>query len=628
MLIGVVSRLLCSEPEDDFAKARWRRLVDDWDRLAYNRIAKDGLSYRERDGFLREPITQIAIHEQLLRMNRAVEDMRRRLTEHQGDLVRYRMDLPAGVLDELRHLGEKLGVLDEQFHEHEQDRRNLEALAGIGQVVNSSLDLKTVLNEVMDTLIQLTGAERAFLMLREGRSGKMETRVARNWERVSLDTGELQISDTIIHQVLQGGDAVLTTNALTDPRFGAQESIVAYNLRSILCVPLKVKGKLIGVIYADNRVREGLFTEKARTLVSGFANQAAVALENARLFDSVRRTLDEVTELKNLMEDVFASIASGVITADIGDMITLCNQAAGSILATSKESLLGTSLRALLKPLSPDLLEKLSDVEFMDKRYIGLEIHPKIEARGEVDLSLNISPLKMADETTRGVAIVVDDLTEKRRLEAQRRLFERMVSPAVIEQLDPDSLQLGGHRAEITCFFADIRGFTSFSETTDPETLVGVLNRYLAAAADAILQEEGTIDKFLGDAVVAWFNAPIPQRDHAMRAARAALQLKTAISDLHTKLPSQFQLSFGVGIHSGEALLGLVGTQQRLEYTAIGDSVNTAKRLQENALPGQILISRAAAEPIKIALQLKEMPPVMAEGKEQPIEVYELVGLG
>ncbi len=577
---------------------------------------------------MKEPNTQVAIHDHLLRLNRSVENLRRRLTEHQGDLARYRVDLPIGILDDLRNLGEKLEALDGQFQEHDQDRRNLEALAGIGQVVNSSLDLNTVLNEVMDTLIQLTGAERAFLMLREDRSGKMETRVARNWERVSLDTGELQISDTIIDQVLQVGDAILTTNALTDPRFGAQESIVAYNLRSILCVPLKVKGKLIGVIYADNRVREGLFTEKARNLVSGFANQAAVALENARLFDSVRRTLDEVTELKNLMEDVFASIASGVITADIGDMITLCNQAAGSILATSKESLLGTSLRDLLKQLSPDLLEKLSDVELMDQRYIGLEIHPKIEARGEVDLTLNISPLKMADKTTRGVAIVVDDLTEKHNLEAQRRLFERMVSPAVIEQLDPDSLQLGGHRAQITCFFADIRGFTSFSETTDPETLVGVLNRYLAAAADAILQEEGTIDKFIGDAVVAWFNAPIPQRDHALRAARAALELKTAIQDLHTKLPAQFRLSFGVGIHSGEALLGLVGTQQRLEYTAIGDSVNTAKRLQENALPGQILISRVAAEPIKIALQLKEMPPVMAEGKEQPIEVYELLGLG
>ena len=109
-----------------------------------------------------------------------------------------------------------------------------------------------------------------------------------------------EVSRTLIDRVLEEGEAVLTTNASEDPRFGAQESVVAYNLRSVLAVPLKVKGNLTGVIYADNKVRAGLFTEGDRTLLSGFANQAAVALENARLFGAVQTTLDEVTELKTL----------------------------------------------------------------------------------------------------------------------------------------------------------------------------------------------------------------------------------------------------------------------------------------------------------------------------------------
>lgn len=574
-----------------------------------------------------ETTKSLSIEEHLSRLSRLAEELRGRLETFRETLKRARLDIPSGVLEGLRKLSGMLSDLQTSVEENEQDRRNLQALAEIGQVVNSSLDLKTVLNEVMDTIIRLTGAERAFLMLHDEQSGEMETRVARNWERVSLDTDELEISDTIIQQVVSRIEPVLTTNASTDPRFGQQESIVAFNLRSILCVPLKVKGKLTGVIYADNRVREGLFTEKDRTLLSDFSNQAAAALENARLFDSVHRTLNEVTELKNMMEDVFASIASGVLTADSGDIITLCNQAAESILAEKKGSLLGTSLRGLLAPLSSDLPKRISEVQQTDKRYIGLEIHPTLEGRGEVDLSMSISPLKTADQTTRGVAIVLDDLTEKHRLEAQRRLFERMVSPAVIKQLDPDSLQLGGQRTEITTLFADIQGFTTFSETMDPETLVAVLNRFLAAAAEAILSEEGTIDKFLGDAVMAWYNAPIPQADHTIRAVRSALALREAVKALYKELPPKFRLSFGVGIHFGEALLGLVGTQQRLEYTAIGDSVNTARRLQENAAEDQILISKVVAERVKDRIQIGQVPAIHAEGKEHPIDVYEVLGL-
>jgi class 3 adenylate cyclase len=188
-------------------------------------------------------------------------------------------------------------------------------------------------------------------------------------------------------------------------------------------------------------------------------------------------------------------------------------------------------------------------------------------------------------------------------------------------------LQLGGHRQEITTLFADIRGFTAFSETIDPEALVGVLNRFLAAAAEAILSEEGTIDKFIGDAVMAWFNAPIPQPDHTMRAVRAALSMREAVEELHESLEEKFRLNFGVGIHFGEALLGLVGTQKRLEYTAIGDSVNTARRLQENAASGQILISQVAAKRVNDAVMFADVDPVKGKGKEKPVEVYEVVGL-
>jgi PAS domain S-box-containing protein len=554
------------------------------------------------------------------------EEIRAQLAAYRSTIGGAASGFPPGALEGLRQMSGTLLAIRSYLEEVEQERRNLRALAEIGQVVNSSLDLSTVLHEVMDTIIRLTGAQRGFLMLRKD-GGELETVVARNWERASLSPGEQEISRTIVQRVVSLGEAVLTTNAQADPRFDQQASVVAYNLRSILCIPLKVKGDLTGVIYADNRVREGLFSERERSLLSAFANQAAVALENARLFASVRRTLDEVTELKNLMENVFDSIGSGVITADVGDLITLVNKAIESILAIPHEELLGASLRALLPRLSPDFPARVEEVKHEDRRHIGLEAHTDLPGRGEVDLSLNITPLKDAGQVTRGVAIVVDDLTEKRRLEAQRRLFERMVAPAVIDQLDPDSLQLGGNRAEITTLFADLRGFTSFGEAHNPETLVAVLNRYLSLAAEAILHEEGTIDKFLGDAVMAWFNAPVPQSDHALRAVRAALAIRDAVPILHAGLDPSFRLSYGVGIHCGEAILGLVGTSRHLNYTAIGDSVNTAKRLQENAKPGQILISRATADRLGNAVRMHPVPAMTLEGKERPVEVLEVVKL-
>jgi adenylate cyclase len=554
------------------------------------------------------------------------EDIRSQLASYRASLGKGAPGFPSGPLEALRQFSGTLLTLRTTVESIDQERRNLQALAEIGQVVNSSLDLPVVLNEVIDTIIRLTGAERAFLMLRD-ESGSLDFVVARNWERTSLSAGDQEVSRTLVERVARSGEAVLTTNAQADPRFGGHESIVAYNLRSILAVPLKVKGELTGIIYAENRAREGLFSERERNLLSAFANQAAVALENARLFASVRQTLEEVTELKTLMEDVFTSIDNGVLTSDIRDQVTLCNRAAEAILGRPQNVLLGSSLQDLLPPLSSELLGLVADVKQAERRVVGLEIHSVLDERGPMDLSLNLTPLKSADQPTRGVTLVLDDLTEKRRLEGQRRLFERMVSPAVIRQLDPDRLKLGGSLAEITTLFADIRGFTAVSETTDPETLVGILNRYLAAAAEAVLQEEGTIDKFLGDAIMAWFNAPIAQPDHRLRAVRAALAIRDAAQELHSDLPAGFHLEFGIGLHAGPALLGLVGTERRLEYTAIGDSVNTARRLQEHAAEGQILISRETAQPVAEFLVLEEAPAVQAEGKQEPVEVYLVRGL-
>jgi len=534
-------------------------------------------------------------------------------------------DLEA-IFDDLALLTSSLSQLSTQVAKQKEERDNHLELANISQVVNSSLQLDDVLRIVMDTIIRLTGAERGFLMLNNNQ-GELSIHIARNWEQESLDASDSALSRTIVNRVLAEGQPILTTNAQQDPRFDDQESIISLNLRSILCVPLLLKESIIGVIYADNRLREGLFTETEKNLLAAFANQAAVAIENARLFESVRQTLSEVTELKNLMDDVFASIISGVVTTDLEQTITLTNSVAEDILGDTRANLQGKKVSQIPLFDQINISQYLNKVRQFNHQIKGLKFDLQTPQRDSLNLRFNLSPLKDAKGTIFGTAIVMEDVTETRRLEAQRRLFERMVSPVVIDQLNPDDLDLGGIRTYITTLFADIRGYTSLSERCDPETLVSVLNRYLGAATEAILLEEGTIDKFMGDAVMAFFNAPIPQPDHTLRAVRAALQMRSAINAIQGDLPPEFRLELGIGIHSGEAVLGLVGTQKRLEYTAIGDSVNIAKRLQENAAPGQILISAQSCGEINDAILAQPINPLNVKGKKQSIQVYELTGL-
>ena len=560
-----------------------------------------------------------------LRIQLAV--LARQATELRDQLQKVKSrDLPPNAAQNLGTLSETLIQIGERLETFEAERKNLKALAQVGSVVNSSLELDEVLRIVMDNIVHLSGAERGFLMLRD-ESGEMVTQVARHWSQESIKSSEAATSRTVVQRVIESGEAIVTTNAQEDQRFSDKASVVALNLRSILCVPLKVKNDLIGVIYTDNRIRTGIFSEEARELLIAFSNQAAVAIENARLFTSLRQTLEEVTGLKNLMDNVFYSIASGVITTNVKEQIVMVNRAAEAILNRAKPDIVGHLLDEVLAAASEKIRPHLAEVRESDLAIVDLEINHIDAARGSLDWRLNLSPLKDAGQKTQGIAIVLDDLTERKKLEAQRRLLQRMVSPAVLDQIDPSSLQIGGKKVDVTALFADVRGFTAFSEKHTPEDLVAVLNRYLAASAEAVLDQEGTVDKFLGDAIMAWYNAPLPQPDHTLRAVKTALAIREAVAKLHEELPPEAHLNFGIGIHYGDAILGWIGSEKRLEFTALGDSINTTKRLQENSAKNQILISRVAYERVEAKVDAKPVAAVQAKGKAQPIEVFEILGL-
>ncbi len=523
-----------------------------------------------------------------------------------------------------RSLAELMSDLAAQAKEHQQ----LAALAKSAEVINSTLDLTEVLNQVMDMIISLTGAERSFLMLWDEATGELQYRVARNLDRETISGSSFEISRTIVNTVAREGEPVVTTNAQADPRFRAQESVVSYSLRSILCVPLKVKDqvtgvidKVTGVIYADNRIKTGLFTEADRDLLSTFANQAAVAIENARLFE-------DVIIAKNLMDNVFASITSGVITIDEDDYITLFNRAAETILDMWAEHCLDMPYTRVLSLLGETLPNLVENVKHTEEPVVALELEPRLPKRGRVSLSLNLAPLKDANDESLGVAIVMDDLTEKKRFEWERSMVKRYLPSELVDSLaDLKELHLGGAREEVSIFFADIRGFTTYSEQYDPEQVVEAINTYFSLAHKAIRANNGIVDKYMGDAVMAHYNSPLlPQADHAWLAVKTAWETKQIIDEYH-KSEGAVGLEFGIGVNTGEAVAGNVGAQDQMEYTLIGDAVNVSKRLQESAKPRQILLGQRTFELVRDRVVVNELPPIQVKGRAAFEQVYELVGL-
>jgi adenylate cyclase len=206
-----------------------------------------------------------------------------------------------------------------------------------------------------------------------------------------------------------------------------------------------------------------------------------------------------------------------------------------------------------------------------------------------------------------------------------RELFERYLPSPVARYLidDPSRANLGGERREVTILFADLRRFTALAEKMAPERLIEVVNTYLSVATEAIFAQEGLLDKFMGDAVMALYNALLPQPDHALRAVKTAFALRGSLERYNIE-PS---LHFGCGINTGDAVVGNVGSEALMNFSAIGDAVNVAQRLQEQAKGQQILLSRPTYDQVKDFVDARPLGRMSVRRRAEEVEVYEALSL-
>ena len=249
-------------------------------------------------------------------------------------------------------------------------------------------------------------------------------------------------------------------------------------------------------------------------------------------------------------------------------------------------------------------------------------------AEGNFQIALPVTSRDELGMLTESFNQMARSLREKEMI---KRAFTRYVAREVVEEIlkDPEQLVLTGERREVTVLFCDIRGFTPLAERLSPEQVVLLLNEFYTLMIETTFKHDGTLDKFLGDAVMAIFGAPIAHPDHAARAVKTAIDMRTGIAELNVRRAAvgKEPIRIGIGVSLGEVVAGTVGTEDRMEYTVIGDSVNLAARLESNAKPGRILISHRTYERVHDLVEVVALGPLKVKGKEEEVEVYEVVAL-
>jgi adenylate cyclase len=252
----------------------------------------------------------------------------------------------------------------------------------------------------------------------------------------------------------------------------------------------------------------------------------------------------------------------------------------------------------------------------------------KAIAAGSFDVTLPISSRDEIGDLTESFNNMAKSLREKEKI---KRAFSSYVARQVVDEIlkHPDEITFSGERRDVTVIFCDMRGFTPLTERLPPEEVVAALNDFYSLMIDLTIKNDGYLNKFLGDAVMAIFGAPTAYPDHCLRAIKTALQMQAGIAELSAQRVAEGKepITIGIGISAGEAVAGTVGTENQMEYTVIGDKVNLAARLESNAKPGQILVSASTYKQVADHVRARCLGVMNVKGKEEQVTVYEVLGL-
>jgi adenylate cyclase len=497
----------------------------------------------------------------------------------------------------------------------ETERRAL--LLDVMRSLSSELELDTLLDAIMARTTEAMRADRSTLFLVDAKRRELWSKVAQGMERAEI---RFPMHVGIAGHVASTGETLNIPDAYHEPRFNKDvDRLSGYRTRTILCMPLRnATGSVIGVMQCLNKA-DGVFTSEDENLLGALCSQAAIALENARLFE-------EVVAMKNYNESILRSMATGVLTLDTDGRVTTINPAARRILGVPDDrELMGNPYgEVLLTEVNPELDAAVAGVLGSGKPHDAYERAITTHTGQTMKLNLKGIALHDARQKQLGMVLVIEDITEKQRaMSALSRLVSHQVADRVMSQ---DILQLGGSRNKVTVLMSDIRDFTTFSETTDAEEVVAMLNSYFTQMTEAIFDESGAVDKFIGDAIMAVFGWPEAHDDAALRGVRAAVEIRRRLYTFNMARRAQGKsiIENGIGLCNGEVVSGGIGSETRLDLTVIGDTVNVAARLEglSKQFACKILMNETVYQEVREHFPCVFLGAEQVKGRAEAVRVY------
>ena len=549
------------------------------------------------------------------------------LNKKRGRFTKEDLEIVQGITLQAAVSLQNAQGMEEMVKSREKEMKFLDVVAE----VTSEIELGSLLQRVMVEATKMLNADRATLFLNDFKTNELFSRVA-----MGEGIGEIRLPNNagIAGAVFQSRETINIPHAYADLRFNPGfDKQTGYFTRSILCVPIINKdGECIGCTQALNK-KGGGFTDEDESRLKAFTQQVSIALENAKLFEDVAKE-------RAYNHSMLTSMSNAVITINDEGKIITCNKSGLKILKIRDTDILGKTAEEFFTNGRSWILDRIKHCE--EEKEPEFLMDAEIEVGSEQDdnveiVSANVSflPLENQDPDGRmdqssghlGTMIMVEDISDEKRMKST---MSRYIDPNIADQLMSDGSDImGGQETIATVLFSDVRSFTTITEALGAQGTVALLNEYFDIMVEAINEQGGMVDKFIGDAIMAGFGIPFPHEDDEDRGVRAGINMIKRLWDWNKQREKdgKMAIDMGLGLNTDKLLSGNIGSSKRMDYTMIGDGVNLAARLESacKSYAARILISDFTYQKLKGTYQIRYIDDVVVKGKTEAVGVREVL---